>query len=253
MQQTLKHYEHNNFARLLQAELGADMAHHLLARFEVGSSTYWSGATVFWLRDELGRARSGQVVLFDEQGKTVKQLAPDGTRKRCTTWVHTAYASRCAKHRLEQPAWLQSYLNPTNDVKKVPCLYGLAQLKTVPASYPVAIVEAPKTAILCAAYFPAFVWLAVGALSYLNVDRLQAVYAHPITLYPDASADGSAFNTWARKAAELRGKGFKINVSDMMESCADNHKQAGSDLADLLLEAGKNRGYPAFWDEQCAN
>lgn len=36
---------------------------------------------------------------------------------------------------------------------------------TTPADQPIAVVEIPKTAVLCTPYFRGFVWVAVGALS----------------------------------------------------------------------------------------
>ncbi|MDQ2792846.1 MAG: DUF6371 domain-containing protein [Bacteroidota bacterium] len=165
VEQTKGHYSSNVFAQLLRKHFGAGVANDLLRDFDVGTSAHWPGATIFWQRDELGRPRGGQVVLFDVQGHTVKQVAPDGRTKRSTTWVHTAYAAHCRKHNLPQPSWLTAYLDPDNEVPKSPSLYGLAQLSSTSADSPVAIVESAKTAIICTPYLPAFTWLAVGGLS----------------------------------------------------------------------------------------
>ncbi|UOQ65719.1 DUF6371 domain-containing protein [Hymenobacter volaticus] len=248
VEQTKRRYSSNVFAQLLLNHFGAGVATDLLCRFDVGTSAHWPGATIFWQRDKLGRARGGQVVLFDAQGHTVKEDAPNGRTKRCTDWVHTAYAAHCRKHNLSQPSWLISYLDPNNEVQKSPSLYGLAQVSNISADSPVAIVESTKTAIICTPYLPAFTWLAVGGLTYLNADRLRSVREHPITLYPDASTDGSAYRRWSEKAAELNQAGFRIQVADVLERQANNaQKVAGFDLADLLLEQWP--GYPPSWDQ----
>lgn len=247
LRQSLGHYERNNFAQLLQTHFGRGVALDLLRRFEIGTSTYWPGATVFWQRDELGRVRGGQVVLFDSSGHTTKLPGFDGQPERCTKWVHTAYAQVCRRQRQPQPAWLSAYLNEANKVAKSPSLYGLPQLATAVSGQPVAIVEAPKTAVICSAYFPEFIWLAVGSLSYLTLERLQTIKGFSVTLYPDASATSSAFNAWEAKTVALQQAGFKIQTSGLLEGLATtDQKNAGIDLADLLLEQWA--GYPPSWD-----
>ena len=83
---TLGTYERNALAQVLRAHFGLGIANELLSRFHLGTSAYWPGACVFWLIDERGRVRGGQVVLYDATGHTVKEP------RRCTTWAHTALA-----------------------------------------------------------------------------------------------------------------------------------------------------------------
>jgi len=245
---SLGHYDRNQFARLLRRHFGMGVADELLARFQVGtSSALWPGATVFWYIDEHGRKRGGQVVLFDEQGHTVKQPRPGGAVKRCTNWVHTALAIRCQRQRIPVPDWLTAY---TKQAEKSPCLFGLPQLLTAPPTQSVAIVEAPKTAVLCSGYpgFSSFVWLAVGALSYLNAERLAPLRGRNVVLFPDLSTGGKVFNEWNRKAGELKRIGLNVAASNYLETRAtDEQRAAGYDLADYLLE-GWN-GYPPAWDD----
>lgn len=249
VQQSLRAYSRNGLAQLLRARFGVGSATDLLQRFEIGTATHWPGATVFWQRDELDRVRGGQIVLFDAQGHTVKRRRPDGTWQRCTTWVHTALAHRCRQQNLAQPTWLTHYLDPTNQVAKSPSLYGLQQLASVPAGQPVALVEAPKTAVICAGYFPAVTWLAVGSLGQLTSARLQPLKAYPLTLYPDASLTGQAYAHWTTKADHLRQQGFTLSVSRLLEDTLSPPQQAaGYDLADILLEQWA--GYPPSWDER---
>ena len=134
----------------------------------------------------------------------------NGEKRSRTTWVHSAFARRCDEKKLPYPAWLTAYLDERNNVQKSPCLFGLPQLLTAPKDQPVAIVEAPKTAVISTPYFPGFIWLAVGALSYLNAERLAPVRDRKIELFPDLSRDGSAFDRWNRVAGDLLAQVFRL-------------------------------------------
>ncbi|OIN57078.1 DUF6371 domain-containing protein [Arsenicibacter rosenii] len=249
LKQSLGHYDRNQFAMLLRNHFGTEVADDLLKRFNIGTSGRWPGACVFWYIDERQRVRGGQIKLFDETFHTVKYIFRDGEKRSATTWVHSAYARRCDQQNLPYPEWLAEYLDEQNDVQKSPCLFGLPQLQDAPSDKPVAIVEAPKTAVVSTPYFPDFIWMAVGALSYLNADRLAPVRNRRIELFPDLSKDGSAFERWNRVANELIGLGFRITVSTYLEENATQpEKDAGLDLADFLLDQGLGAYYEGeFW------
>jgi len=147
----------------------------------------------------------------------------DGKQKRFTSWVHTALKRGHQRKKQPLPDWLHNYCE---NALKFPCLFGLPQLKGVPKSTPIAIVEAPKTAILASAYFPEFVWLAVGGMSYLNESRLRPLEGRNIVLFPDRGG----YERWSMEAEKLSGLG-RFEVSDLLE-----RKEAfmGADLADYL-------------------
>ena len=228
-------YERNALARLLRQHFGVTVADELLARFQVGTSGFWPGACVFWLVDEAGQVRGGQVVLLDETGHTVKKP------RRCTSWVHTALGSAYRLRGTRPPPWLALYAADSNP--KSPCLFGLPQLITAPASQPVAIVEGAKTAILATPYYPQFIWLATGSKGQLTAGRLEPLKGRKIVLFPDAGA----LTDWQARAGKLRELGFNISVSEAMENiAAEDASLAGGDLADVLLREWP--GYPPDWD-----
>lgn len=244
---SLGDYETNVFARLLRQHFGLGVAAELLDRFQIGTSSYWPGATVFWLTDEQGRVRGGQVALFEANGHTAKRPLPDGEERRCTSWVHTAIATLCQRQGKPRPAWLDPYIEQADFA---PCLFGLPQLKSAPPFQPVALVEAPKTAVLCTPYFPQFVWLAVGALDWLSPERIAPLRGRRVVLFPDLSkpkpGKPTAFEKWSAKADGFRAEGFQITVSDFLEAHADEQRRtAGGDLADYLLDLWE--GYPPSW------
>lgn len=228
------HYKGNALVKLLRNQLGVGDADSLVRRFQLGTSAYWPGACIFWLIDEHGRIRGGQVVLYDETGHTVK------TPYRHTCWVHTAYTERCQQLGMPVPSWLADY---TAYGQKSPCLFGLPQLPSAPAGQPVALVESAKTAMLAAFYMPQFVWLATMGLSNLTEERLRPLKGREIWLYPDAGA----LEKWRQKADNLRRLGYDIQVSELLEKeVTPAERKAGLDLGDFLLHEW--RGYPPSLD-----
>ena len=129
------------------------------------------------------------------------------------------------------PGWLADF---PDDAETWPVPFGLPQLQTTPVDMPVAIVEGPKTAIICSHRLAdsGFVWLAVGGKSYLKPERLAALRGRKITLYPDLNA----YTDWQKRAETLRAEGFDVEVSDVLERFATDEDRAnGLDLADFLL------------------
>ena len=231
---SLAHYDRNTFARLLRAHFGLTVADELLARFHVGTSRRWPGATVFWHLDEQNRIRAGKIMLFDETFHRVK--VPEAH----INWVPSALAAACQRRGQPAPAWLAEYKAHGKG-----CLFGLSQLATAPASQPVALVEGEKTALLATPYYPRYVWVATGGLNKLTAERAEPLRGRRLVLFPDAGALGK----WQTKADELRGLGFQVSISETMEAlAADDTSLAGGDLADVLLREWP--GYPLSWDEK---
>lgn len=227
-------YPSNSLAKLLRERLGWGVADELMQRFKLGTSAYWPGACVFWLIDEQGRTRGGQVVLYDETGHTVKEP------KRHVTWAHSALSYAFEQRGQPLPFWLSEYIEHG---QKCPCLFGLPQLDAAPNWQPVALVESAKTAMLATPYMPEYVWLATMGLSFLTAERLEPLRGRRIVLFPDAGA----LDKWQGKAEELRPMGFNIQVSGMLEDLATpEQRKAGLDLADVLLNEWP--GYPPSWD-----
>jgi hypothetical protein len=220
-------YSRNRFVQYLVGLFGEEKTNELVQRFSIGTSRYWNdaGATVFWLVDTEDRIAGGQVILYDENGNTVKKKLPNGGKQRYNSWVHVALKHQYESQGNPIPNWLSDYIAHS---PKYPCLFGLAQLKQDTSTKPVAIVESAKTAIIATAWFPQYTWLAVGSLSYLNAHRLKGLEGRNITLFPDKGG----YEKWKEKADELQAIG-KIVVSDLLER---KEAEQGSDLADYLVK-----------------
>ena len=217
---SLRSYDRNEFVHYLHTLFDAHDVAKVVARYQVGSSCHWSGATVFWYIDLNGQIRAGQIKHFDQHGHTRKDHLADGSKKTRTDWVHSVL-----KYKKDAPDWLADYLNQEN---KISCLFGEHLLKHE-ASKTVALCESPKTAIIASLYFPQFIWVAVGALAYLTADRCKALAGRRVILWPDLNG----FDLWQKKAIELGG-GHWV-VSDFLETHAtEAQRKDGLDLADYL-------------------
>jgi hypothetical protein len=217
LKQSLTAYERNGFVKHLRTLFNSEIVSKLIEAYCLGSSNgRWPGACVFWFIDVKGRIHAGQVKQFDETGHTAKYLL-DGEKQSCTTWIHSIL-----KNRLNPtPDWLSQYVEQE---KKVGCFFGEHLLKN--SIKPVAIVEAPATAIVASVYLPQCTWIAAGAKGWLNTEKCEVLKGRRVTLYPDLKA----YEDWKPIADKM---GFKI--SDLLEKIATNdEKEKGLDLRDYL-------------------
>ena len=76
------------------------------------------------------------------------------------------------------------------------CLFGEHLLSLCPG-LPVALVEAEKTAAICSAVFPEFLWLATGGLGQFN-DRVKVHLCRQVIAFPDLGA----CDRWRKKAKD---------------------------------------------------
>jgi hypothetical protein len=209
---------------------GHRITEQLIGRYFIGTSnSRWKGAAVFWFISQNGKVRAGQVKHFDERGHTTKYLHCSGEKKSCTDWVHTMLRSRLQKAGKTLPLWLEQYLQAR---LKVCCLFG-EPLLNLPenAGKIVALVEAPKTAVIASVYLSQFVWLATGSLSYLNERRFEVLRGRKVILFPDLNC----LDKWKAKAKALSHL-TTIEVSDLLERKATQEERTkGLDLADYLL------------------
>jgi len=204
--QSLQNYEENNFIKFLLSKFGTEITSRLISQYFIATSKQWNGATVFWQIDSTGKIRSGKIMLYNSQtGKRVKEPFSH------ITWVHKVLRY--------------------NDYNLTQCLFGEHLLK-LDAKKPVALVESEKTAVLASAYLPQFIWLAIGGMYNLNLEKCHVLKGRTVVLFPDLNG----FNKWNLKLQGLSHLG-KFIISDLLEKKAfDNERQQGLDLADYLLK-----------------
>jgi len=187
---------------------------------------YRKGANTFPFIDVKGNIRAVQVKQFDEQNHTTG-----------TDFLHSIIEKHHTRNNKPLPEWLEAY---NKNETKVSCLFGEHLLNKYPYN-PVALVEAPKTAIYSTLYFgfpeqpTNLLWLAVYNLSSLNLDKCKALKGRIVYLFPDLGA----FDNWSNKATEIqkRLQGTYFQVSDLLEQFAPQQdKEQGKDIADYLIK-----------------
>jgi hypothetical protein len=71
--QSLQRYEANNFIKFLINLFGVAITKQVIETYFIGTSKYWSGATVFWQIDITGKLRAGKIMLYNcNTGKRIK-------------------------------------------------------------------------------------------------------------------------------------------------------------------------------------
>lgn len=205
----------------LEADVQAVTSQYFLGTVSKG---YRAGAITFPFISIGGNIRTIQVKQFDQANHTTG-----------TDFLHSML-NKCVPPQ----AWLAAYLQNSSFVS---CLFGEHLLNRFPLN-PVALVEAPKTAVYGTLYFgsPAspknMLWLAVYNLSSLNVEKCKALAGRKVYLFPDLSRDGTAHELWTNRAASLQCQiqDSTFTVSNLIENLASNEQRENcEDLADILI------------------
>ncbi|MDB4104815.1 DUF6371 domain-containing protein [Salibacteraceae bacterium] len=203
----------------------------VISMYHIGTvqNGYRSGASTFPFIDLDNNVRAIQVKQFDKQNHTLS-----------TDFLHSIIEKHQTRNNKPLPEWLEAY---NKNESKVSCLFGEHLLSIYPHN-PIALVEAPKTAIYSTLYFgfpdkaTNLLWLAVYNLSSLNLNKCKALKGRKVYLFPDLSKAGKAFDLWNRKANEIqkRMEGTYFQVSDLLEkSASEQDKHEGKDIADFLI------------------
>jgi len=225
---TLKAYEKNIFVQNLLKLAPAVDIEKIISLYRIGTIAQGNraGAATFPFIDKLGNIRTIQAKQFDEANHTIS-----------TDFVHSIIARHYSYKGEPLPAWLQDY---TKNEKFVTCLFGEHLLNKFPLN-PVALVEAPKTAIIGTLYYglPAtstdLLWLAVYNKSSLTFEKCKALKGRKVVMFPDLNA----FTAWNSRSLELKLKlpGTRFIVSDILEKYAnETERNDALDLADYLIQ-----------------
>ncbi len=210
----------NKFFKYLTILFDETFATHLCKRYMIGSSNRWAGANVFWQVDQNWRIRTGKVMLYEEfTGKRIKPPEID----QATDWVHSILDRK--------------EIRPNFTLSQ--CFFGEHLLK-YEIDMPVAIVESEKTATVCYAIEPNYIWLAAGSAHGLSVEKCKVLIGRKVVLFPDI---GKGFKIWDKKANELRQKlGLNVKVSRILEDRIRNNDEIsdGNDIMDYLLKRNEN-------------
>lgn len=205
MKKSLTGYENNHFVSYLISLFGDKITKELIAKYFIGTSKLWDGATIFWQIDTKEKIKAGKVMLYNpETGKRIKQP-------------------------FNHIQWIHKLTKQEGELKQ--CFFGEHLLRN--NNKPIAIVESEKTAVIASAYFPDFIWLACGGLSMLNYEKCLALKDRQVILYPDLNG----FDKWKEKADLFLPKIVtSYSISTLLEKVAtEEERKGGLDLADYLI------------------
>ncbi len=94
-----------------------------------------------------------------------------------------------------------------------------------------AVVESEKSAIICSAIYPDYIWLASGGRNGLNADKVKTLQGRTVVLIPDADS----FEYWSTEATKYKAV-CNVSTSQYIEDIAtDEERQQGADIADYLI------------------
>lgn len=200
-----------------------------LYRLGTVANGYRAGAVTFPFIDAVGNVRAIQVKQFDNTNHTT-----------ATDFLHSIIEKHHTRNNKPLPDWLEAY---TKQDKRITCLFGEHLLSKYPNN-PVALVEAPKTAVYGTLYFGLpetpenLIWLAVYNKSSFSFEKVRALRGRFVYVFPDLSKDGGTFKEWETKAKcyEAQLSGTRFVFSDLLEQLAPQRdKKQGHDIADYLI------------------
>ncbi len=207
MNKSLSSKAPNFFLDYLITLFGTETAQMLIMDYNIGTSTKWNGATIFWQQDIHGKIRSGKVMLYNpKNGKRVKKPYNH------IGWEH----SKIDNFNLEQ------------------CYFG-EHLLNEDKNKPIAICESEKTAIICSICLPEFFWLACGSLNNLSKAKTKVLKGRNVVLFPDAGC----YNNWNDKIPELAKDVYFTTNTLLRDKATDYQKEQGFDIADCLIQSQK--------------
>lgn len=176
------------------------------------------GDVIYWQIDQNMKCRTGKIQKLDkETGKRFKSLGS-------VRWVH---------------AKLKDIGELPQDFNMQMCLFGLHLIHPFwnNSGKTICICESEKSAVIAACCMPQYIWMAAGALHWLNVEKLKPLKGWDVVLFPDTSTNGKAFELWSKIAEEANRQGLNVIVSDMLEkNCTEEQKADGYDIADYLID-----------------
>jgi hypothetical protein len=232
----LKGYEENKFINNIRNKIpfpfNMDDIEKVVSSYFIGTITkgYWRGAAAMPFIDIDDNVRAIQVKQFDENNHTIG-----------TNFLHSMAEKHYIKNKQELPTWLKNYIIAD---RKVSCLFGEHLLKKYPTNT-IALVEAPKTALIGTLYFgfpdnpKNLLWLAVYNKSSFSKEKVEVLTGRKVVVFPDLSYNGKTYKEWEAKAMDFMNQmpNTQFILSDFLEKKAsDDDKLSGLDIADYLIQ-----------------
>ena len=206
----------NTLYRFLSHLFDPYLVESVFRRYMVGTMDLWSwkGCAVFWQIDKDFVCRTGKVMHYE-------------VREQDGKWVDV---KRVKEGEDETPHVMYYHALKGRDYLLRQCLFGEHLLNAFPEDKTVNVVEAEKTALICAINKPDELFLATGGLQNLRAETMQVLKGRRVVLFPDK---GDASKVWKEKV-DKNLPYYNIKISDSI-----NHLDLigdGDDLADYIIK-----------------
>ena len=200
----------NHLITYLKTMIPSTSIDRIIADYRLASTP--DQAIIFLQIDQDNQCRTGKIMQYNPAtGHRIK----DPNKPGRINWLHSIL-----KRRKQLPP----------DWQLTQCLFG-EHLLPQHQDKTVALVESEKTAIICSAMMPQYLWLATGGKSGLTSERLSSLKGRKIIVFPDIDA----FKDWQQKIFTFPH--LDIRISRLLEDNATPADRAAHiDLADWILK-----------------
>ena len=200
----------NHLISYLKTMIPSSAIDRIIADYRLASTS--DQAIIFLQIDQDNQCRTGKIMQYNPAtGHRIK----DPNKPGRINWLHSVL-----KRRKQLPP----------DWQLTQCLFG-EHLLPQHQDKTVALVESEKTAIICSAMMPQYLWLATGGKSGLTSERLNSLKGRKIIVFPDIDA----FKDWQQKIFTFPH--LDIRISRLLEDNATPADRAAHiDLADWIIE-----------------
>ena len=200
----------NHLITYLKTMLPSSAIDRIITDYRLASTP--DQAIIFLQIDQDNQCRTGKIMQYNPStGHRIK----DPNKPGRINWLHSIL-----KRRKQLPP----------DWQLTQCLFG-EHLLPQHQDKTVALVESEKTAIICSAMMPQYLWLATGGKSGLTAERLASLKGRKIIVFPDIDA----FKDWQQKIITFPH--LDIRISRLLEDNATPADRAAHiDLADWILK-----------------
>ena len=200
----------NHLISYLKTMIPSSAIDRIIADYRLASTP--DQAIIFLQIDQDNQCRTGKIMQYNP---TTGHRIKDPDKPGRINWLHSILKRR-------------KQLSP--DWQLTQCLFG-EHLLPQHQDKTVALVESEKTAIICSAMMPQYLWLATGGKSGLTSERLSSLKGRKIIVFPDIDA----FKDWQQKIFTFPH--LDIRISRLLEDNATPADRAAHiDLADWIIQ-----------------
>ena len=200
----------NHLISYLKTMIPSTAIDRIIADYRLASTP--DQAIIFLQIDQDNQCRTGKIMQYNPStGHRIK----DPNKPGRINWLHSIL-----KRKKQLPP----------DWQLTQCLFG-EHLLPQHQDKTVALVESEKTAIICSAMLPQYLWLATGGKSGLTSERLSSLNGRKIIVFPDIDA----FKDWQQKIFTFPH--LDIRISRLLEDNATPaDRETHIDLADWIIQ-----------------